>query len=79
MQSYETTATVEGEGQVRVSGVPFAAGTQVEVSIYPQRRSAAEFAAAWQSLCQNLRDRPDAGEWSEAEIEQEIRDYRAGR
>jgi hypothetical protein len=33
MQSYETSATVEDQGQVRVAGVPFAAGTEVEVII----------------------------------------------
>jgi hypothetical protein len=31
--AYETSATVEGQGQVRVAGVPFAAGTQVDVII----------------------------------------------
>jgi hypothetical protein len=35
MNTYETSATVEGEGQIRVTGVPFAAGTQVQVAISP--------------------------------------------
>ena len=78
MQTFETSATVEGEGQVRVSGVPFAPGTQVEVTIAPQRRSAADFAAAWLAFCQNVRALP-AGQLSDSEIEQEIADYRAGR
>lgn len=78
METYETSATVEAQGQVRVSGVPFAPGTQVEVTISPQRRSAAEFAAAWQMLCQNLRSQP-AAQLSDAEIEQEIDDFRADR
>jgi hypothetical protein len=33
MNTYETTATVESQGQVRVIGVPFAPGTEVEVMI----------------------------------------------
>jgi len=33
MNGYETTATVEAHGHVRVAGVPFAAGTEVEVVI----------------------------------------------
>ena len=33
MNTYETTATVEDLGQVRVAGVPFAPGTEVEVMI----------------------------------------------
>jgi hypothetical protein len=39
MRSYETSATVEEQGQVRVVGVPFAPGTEVEVSITPKVRS----------------------------------------
>jgi hypothetical protein len=41
MQAYETSATVEPNGQVRLAGVPFAPGTQVEVIISPKRTSAA--------------------------------------
>ena len=33
MKTYETLATVEAQGQVRVGGVPFAPGTEVEVTI----------------------------------------------
>jgi hypothetical protein len=33
MNTYETTTTVEDHGQVRVAGVPFAPGTEVEVTI----------------------------------------------
>jgi hypothetical protein len=36
MNSYETTATVEDNGQVRVAGVPFESGTQVQVTISPK-------------------------------------------
>jgi hypothetical protein len=40
MPSYETIATVEKEGTVQVSGVPFEAGTEVEVVIRPARNGA---------------------------------------
>jgi hypothetical protein len=33
MNSYETSATVEQQGQIHVSGVPFAVGTEVEITI----------------------------------------------
>lgn len=33
MSTFETSATVEEQGRVLVAGVPFAPGTQVEVSI----------------------------------------------
>jgi hypothetical protein len=33
MNIYETSSTVEDQGQVRVVGVPFALGTEVEVTI----------------------------------------------
>jgi hypothetical protein len=35
MQPYETSATVEGHGEVHVVGVPFAPGTKVDVAISP--------------------------------------------
>jgi hypothetical protein len=33
MNTFETSATVEDQGQVRVTGVPFAPGTEVQVTI----------------------------------------------
>jgi hypothetical protein len=33
MNTYETSARVEEQGQVRIVGVPFAPGTEVKVSI----------------------------------------------
>ena len=36
MEIYETSATVEDRGQVHVAGVPFAPGTEVEVTISPK-------------------------------------------
>ena len=33
IKSFETSATVEDHGQVRLIGVPFAPGTEVQVSI----------------------------------------------
>jgi len=35
MNAYETTATVEDNGQIRLAGVPFEPGTEVEVTIKP--------------------------------------------
>ena len=39
MKAYETSATVQGRGEVHVAGVPFAPGTEVEVVISPKVRS----------------------------------------
>jgi hypothetical protein len=33
MNTFETTATVEDHGQVRLAGLPFAPGTQVDVTV----------------------------------------------
>lgn len=38
--SFETTAIVEDRGEVRVPGVPFPPGTEVEVTISPVRHGA---------------------------------------
>ena len=39
MQVFETSARVEDRGQVRVDGLPFAPGTEVEVTISPKAQS----------------------------------------
>lgn len=36
MHTYETSATVQDNGQIHVAGVPFAPGTEVEVTISPK-------------------------------------------
>jgi hypothetical protein len=36
MNTFETSATVEEQGRVVLAGVPFAPGTEVEVSISPK-------------------------------------------
>ena len=39
MKTFETSATVQEQGRVLVAGVPFAPGTEVEITISPKRRS----------------------------------------
>jgi hypothetical protein len=41
MDTYETTATVEEQGQIRLAGVPFKPGTEVEVTIREKAAAAA--------------------------------------
>ena len=79
MKSFETSTTVEPQGDIRVVGVPFAPGTEVEVTISPKRQSAAEFAEAWRRVSSELRRLPKARTITDDEIQQEIDDYRAGR
>ena len=42
MKTFETSATVQEQGRVLVAGVPFAPGTEVEITITPKVRSADE-------------------------------------
>ncbi len=79
MNAYETSATVKDQGEVRVAGVPFAPGTEVEVSISPKRPSAEEFNAAWRRVCIELRGRPNLQNITDEEIRGEIDRYRAGQ
>ena len=54
MKSYDTFTTVQPQGDIRVPGVPFAPGTEVEVSIVPKRRSPSEFAETWNRVVEEL-------------------------
>lgn len=76
MKPFETSTIVQNQGEVHLAGVPFAPGTQVEVTISPKRRSTEEFAATWARVCGELRSRSTV---SDEEIQQEIDDHRAGR
>ena len=42
MSIYETSATVEEQGRILLAGVPFAPGTEVEITISPKVRSEEE-------------------------------------
>lgn len=79
MDAFETSATVQSAGDIRVVGVPFAPGTVVEVVISPKRQDAVEFTKKWESVCRDLRDRLSTESISDADIQREIDDYRAGR
>ena len=79
MNTYETTATVKDQGQLHVLGVPFAPGTEVEVTISPKRRAGAEFAAAWRRLCDQLREQPSVKDISDETIREEIDQFRTSR
>jgi len=77
MKTYETSATVEDQGQVHVTGVPFAPGTEVEITISPKRASAEEFTAAWQRVCAALRGRAGLQSITDDDVREEIDRYRA--
>lgn len=79
MTAYETTATIETGGELRLSDVPFEPGTQVEVFVTPKRATAEEFVARWQQVCQALRGELAGQEITDEEIQAEIDAYRAGR
>ncbi|HEX3600002.1 MAG TPA: hypothetical protein VHU84_07650 [Lacipirellulaceae bacterium] len=79
MKAFETSATVQPQGDIRIAGVPFAPGTEVEVTINQKRKSAAEFADAWQRVTAELRKLPGADAITDDEIKKEIDDFRAGR
>jgi hypothetical protein len=79
MNAFETSATVQSLGDIRVAGVPFAPGTEVEVTISPKRSSAEDFSAAWDRICRELRAAPNVQAITDEEIQREIADYRADR
>ena len=79
MKAYETTTKVEPAGEVRVRGVPFTPGTEVDVIVTPKRRSPEEFTRAWEQLCREIRGLPHIQKITDEDIQKEIDDYRAGR
>lgn len=76
MKAFEISTTVQPQGDIRIVGVPFAPGTEVEVAIIAKRKSASEFAAAWQRVTAELRNLPRAESISDQDIQQEIEEFR---
>lgn len=79
MDRYETFTTVQDKGEVRVSGVPFAPGTEVEVTISPKRASGEQFITAWNRVCAQLRGAASTQNLSDEDIQREIEGCRDGR
>jgi hypothetical protein len=79
MNAFESSTTVQPLGEIRVPGVPFAPGTEVEVTIVPKRKSPDEFNAAWERVCSELRTSVGEQNLTEDDLQREIDDYRAGR
>ncbi len=79
MNSFETSATVEDQGRVQIVGVPFAKGTEVEVTISPKRSPAEDFTTAWQRVCAELRGRPGLQGVNNEDIRAEIDRFRTGQ
>jgi hypothetical protein len=76
MKAFETTTVVEPSGEIRVGGIPFSAGTEVDVFISPKRISGDEFRRQWADVCQQMR-RPSAiASLSNEEISTEVAEYR---
>lgn len=65
METYETFATVESQGEVHLAGVPFPPGTQVEVTIHAKDKHAAPKQQAGQ-LVQQLCAALDKGRNSQS-------------
>ncbi len=57
MRTFEASAIVEEQGRVFVAGVPFAPGTEVEVTISPKLRSEAEVTRADDAALSAARER----------------------
>jgi hypothetical protein len=77
MKTYEATTIVEPTGEIRVAGVPFSAGTEVEVIVSPKRRSGDEFRRQWEDVCRQIRSLPAAANITDEGIQAEVAQYRA--
>ena len=79
MKAFEATAIVEPTGEIRVAGVPFSAGTEVDVIVSPKRQSGDDFRRNWEEVCRQLRSLPTTASVSDEEIQAEVAEHRARR
>ena len=77
METFEITTIVELTGEIRLAGVPFSAGTEVEVIVSSKRQSGEDFRRNWEEVCRQLRSLPTAANISDEDIQAEVAEYRA--
>jgi hypothetical protein len=78
MSAFEILTTVAPGGDIHIAGAPFPPGTEVEVVVSPRRQSPPDFLSTWAAVTAQLRSAV-VGEYSDAEIDAEIKAYRLGR
>jgi hypothetical protein len=76
MKTFEISTTVLPAGEIRLAGVPFSAGTEVDVIVSPKRKSAEEFRLAWEEVCRQLRSLPQLQAISDEDIQAEFAAHR---
>ena len=79
MKTFEVTTIVQPTGEIRVAGVPFSAGTEVDVIVSPKRQSGEDFRRNWEEVCRLLRSLPTVANVSDDELQAEVAEHRARR
>jgi len=71
MKAFEATTVVEPSGEIRVGGIPFSAGTEVDVFISPKRIDGEAFRRQWADVCQQMRKMVGTASLSDEKISTE--------
>ena len=78
MNAYKTYVEVGASGRVVLEHLPFPMGTLVEVLLVDQRTEPGEV-ENWRTLFKQIQALPQSQAMTDAEIDNEIDDYRSGR
>ncbi|WP_058553935.1 hypothetical protein [Thiohalocapsa sp. ML1] len=78
MNAFKTYAEVDEQGRLVVEGVPFRAGSLVEVLLVDSQADAYD-PNTWRALFEHIRSLPQSRGITEADIAEEIDAYRSGR
>lgn len=78
MNTYKTYVQVDASGRVVLDGLPFRAGSLVEVLVVDQSRQPAEHADSWRALMRHVQGLPQSQAVTDEEIAAEIEAQRNG-
>lgn len=78
MNTYKTYVQVDASGRVVLDGLPFRAGSLVEVLVVDQSRQPAERADSWRALMRHVQGLPQSQAVTDEEIAAEIEAQRNG-
>jgi len=79
MDTYRVRTKVSKDGQLSITGIPFRAGAEVEVTVRGERQDRQALANELKALFKEIQSLPQAQTITEEEIAAEIAAYRASK
>ena len=79
MKTYKTYAQIDASGRLVLEGLPFSAGSLVEILVVDQTHQPEERVESWRALMRHVQGLPQSQAITDEEIASEIEAQRSGQ